>query len=219
MISVNRVENNVPSSVGQVIQGVEVRLGEADSLEVKGDNIMQGYWNNSEATKAVFTEDGWFKTGDVVKLDNTGRITITGRIKEIIVLSNGEKVPPSDIEAAILNDALFDQVIIVGEGKAYLGALAVVNRDCWMAAVKARDLPNDWPSGLADQQARAFALSRVAQQMKSFPGYAKIRKIALLHEPWTIENGLLTPTLKVKRNMVLQRYTEDYEKLYEGFNR
>jgi len=218
VISVNRVENNLPSSVGQVVLGVEARLGEAGGLEVRGNNVMQGYWNNPEATKAMFTEDGWLKTGDVVKFDEAGRITITGRIKEIIVLSNGEKVPPGDIEASIMSDPLFEQVMVVGEGKAYLSALAVVNRERWMDAVQARDLPRDWPSGLAHQQARAFALNRVAQQMKSFPGYAKVRKIALLHDPWTIENGLLTPTLKIKRNVILQHYIAEYEKLYEGFN-
>lgn len=218
VISVNRVENNVPSSVGQALKGVQVRLGESGGLEVRGPNVMQGYWNNEEATKAIFTTDGWLKTGDVVNIDEYGRITITGRIKEIIVLSNGEKVPPGDIEASIQMDPLFEQVMIVGEGKAYLGALVVVNKERWLEAVKARDLSNDWPSGLALPQARAFALNRVAQQMKSFPGYAKIRKIALLHEPWTVENGLLTPTLKVKRNVVLQHYMAEYEKLYEGFN-
>lgn len=218
VISVNRVEDNVPSSVGQPVLGVEARLGEAGGLEVRGNNVMQGYWNNEEATKAMFTADGWLKTGDVVKFDDAGRITITGRIKEIIVLSNGEKVPPGDIEASILTDPLFEQVMVVGEGKAYLSALAVVNRERWMDAVKERDLPDDWPSGLAHPQARAFGLNRVAQQMKSFPGYAKVRKIALLHEPWTIENGLLTPTLKIKRNVVLERYMAEYEKLYEGFN-
>jgi len=219
IISVNRVENNVPSSVGQVIQGVEVRIGEADGLEVRGANVMQGYWNNNEATKAIFTADGWLKTGDVVKIDAFDRITITGRIKEIIVLSNGEKVPPGDIESAIQRDPLFEQVMVVGEGKAYLSVLAVVNRECWADAVKTRDLPNNWPSDLVHPQACVFALNRVAQQMKAFPGYAKVRKIALLHEPWTIENGLLTPTLKIKRHVVLQHNIAAYEKLYEGFNR
>ncbi|NOS95601.1 MAG: long-chain fatty acid--CoA ligase [Methylotenera sp.] len=218
IISVNRVEDNVPSSVGQAVKGVQVRLGESGGLEVRGPNVMQGYWNNEEATKEIFTDDGWLKTGDVVKINEYCRITITGRIKEIIVLSNGEKVPPGDIEASIQLDPLFEQVMIVGEGKAYLSALVVVNKERWLESVNARDLPNDWPSALVLPQARAFALNRVAQQMKSFPGYAKIRKIALLHEPWTVENGLLTPTLKVKRNVVLQHHMAEYEKLYEGFN-
>ncbi len=217
VISVNRVDDNVPSSVGQVIQGLAVRLGEAEGLEVRGANVMQGYWNNKEATEAIFTQDGWLKTGDVVKIDDTGRITITGRIKEIIVLSNGEKVPPGDIEAAILNDPLFEQIMLVGEGKAYLSAFAVINQDYWTEAIRARDLSNDWPHGLAQLQSKVFALNRIAQQMKSFPRYAKVRKISLLHEPWTIENGLLTPTLKIKRSVILQHYFAHYEALYEGF--
>lgn len=217
VISVNRVESNVPSSVGNPIHGVEVRIGESGGLEVRGHNVMRGYWNNEEATKAVFTADGWFKTGDVVKIDEYGRITITGRIKEIIVLSNGEKVPPGDIEAAILTDSLFEQVIVVGEGMAYLSALAVINKEKWLEAAKEREISTDWPKGLDLPQARAFALNRIAQQMKPFPGYAKIRRIALLNEPWTIENGMLTPTLKLKRNVVLQHYGAEYEKLYEGY--
>lgn len=217
VISVNRVEDNVPSSVGRVIQGLAVRLGEADSLEVRGPNVMHGYWNNTEATEAIFTQDGWLKTGDVAKIDAGGRITITGRIKEIIVLSNGEKVPPGDIEAAILNDPLFEQIMLVGEGKAYLSALAVINQDYWSKAIKGSDLSNDWPHGLVHQQAKVFALNRIAQQIKFFPGYAKVRKISLLHEPWTIENGLLTPTLKIKRSVILQYYLAHYEALYAGF--
>ena len=217
VISVNRVEDNVPSSVGQALMGVQVRIGESDGLEVRGSSVMTGYWNNEEATKAIFTADGWLKTGDVVTINEYGRITITGRIKEIIVLSNGEKVPPGDIESAIMADPLFEQVMIVGEGKAYLSALAVVSREYWIDAIKERDLSHDWPSSLTIPQARAFALSRIAQQMRSFPGYARIRKIALLHEPWSVENGLLTPTLKIKRDVILQHNIAEYEKLYEGF--
>lgn len=217
VISVNHAESNLPSSVGHVLQGVQVRLGESDGLEVHGPNVMQGYWNNKEANEAIFTTDGWLKTGDVAKIDATGRITITGRIKEIIVLSNGEKVPPADIEAAILRDSLFEQVMLVGEGKPYLGLLAVVNQVQWQTIANERHLPGTWPDALYNRQANIFALSRVAAQMKTFPGYAKVRKIGLLHEAWTVENGLLTPTLKIKRHLILQQYQTQYARLYEGF--
>jgi long-chain acyl-CoA synthetase len=216
VISVNHAENNVPNSVGQTLQGVEVRLGESNGLEVRGPNVMQGYWNNKEANEAIFTADGWLKTGDVAKIDATGRITITGRIKEIIVLSNGEKVPPVDIEAAILRDPLFEQVMLVGEGKPYLALLAVVNQAQWLM-VNVHNLSGAWPDVLDDRQSCVFALSRVAAQMKFFPGYVKIRKIVLLHEAWTVENGLLTPTLKIKRHLILQQHQAQYEQLYEGF--
>ncbi len=109
VIGVNRIANNLPSSIGQALPNLEVRLGEHNALEVRGPSVMLGYWNNEEATRSMFSADGWLNTGDVARIDEQGHITITGRIKEIIVLSNGEKVPPSDMEAAILADHLFEQ--------------------------------------------------------------------------------------------------------------
>jgi long-chain acyl-CoA synthetase len=218
VIGVNREQDNVPASIGKPIHGVEVRLDENSALEVRGHNIMLGYWNNEAATRAMISADGWLNTGDVVRIDEAGHIFITGRVKEIIVLSNGEKVPPTDMEAAILTDPLFEQVMIVGEGKAYLSLLAVVNQERWEQAAKERDLPGNWPGSLQLPQARAFALARVAQNMKAFPGYAKIRRAALLTEPWSIDNGMLTPTMKLKRNVVQERYQLEIEKMYEGYN-
>ncbi len=218
VISVNRTDNNHPSSVGLPIEGVKVRLGIQNSIEVKGPNVMLGYWNNPEATSQIFTEDKWLNTGDVGKFDAEGRIYIVGRIKEIIVLSNGEKIPPNDIEAAILNDPLFEQVMVLGEGKPYLSLLAVVNRELWQLSAEDRSLDKNWPLNLSQQQSRAFALSRVAKQIKAFPGYAKVRRIALMSEPWTIENNLLTPTLKLKRDFVTEKYKHVIDELYEGYN-
>jgi long-chain acyl-CoA synthetase len=217
VISVNRVDNNLPSSVGKPVPNLEVRLGEHDALEVRGPSVMLGYWNNEAATQAVISADGWLNTGDVARIDEQGRITITGRIKEIIVLSNGEKVPPNDMEAAILADHLFEQLMVVGEGRAYLGLLAVVNRERWIDAMHERGLPADWPESLHSAQAKAYALQRVTQQIQSFPGYARIRRIALLSDAWSTDNGLLTPTLKIKRARVLAQHRRDYEGLYDGY--
>ncbi|OIQ82716.1 long-chain-fatty-acid--CoA ligase FadD15 [mine drainage metagenome] len=218
VISVNRIEDNLPASVGQVIPGVEVKLDADHVLHVRGSNVMLGYWNNPQATSAMISTDGWLNTGDMARIDNEGHIFITGRIKEIIVLNNGEKVPPADMEMAILNDPLFEQVMVVGEGKPYLGLLAVVNRECWADAAEGRGLHAVWPDALQQPLARAIALTRVTQQTKAFPGYARIRRIALLSEPWSVDNGLLTSTLKLRRIEVLARHREAYEKLYEGFN-
>lgn len=217
VITISRTHNNLPSSVGNPLANLEVRLGEHDALEVRGPNVMLGYWNNEVATKEVLSADGWLNTGDVVRIDDKGRLTITGRIKEIIVLSNGEKVPPSDMEAAILADPLFEQVMVVGEGKPYLGLLAVVNQERWIAAMKERGLAADWPASLHASQAKGYALQRVAQLIHAFPGYARIRRIAVLNEAWSIENGLLTPTLKVKRAKVLEHFKKDFDGLFDGY--
>ena len=217
VISVNRLHDNLPSSVGQPVPNLEVRLGEHNALEVRGPSVMMGYWNNETATSAMISADGWLNTGDVASIDTAGRIAITGRIKEIIVLSNGEKVPPNDMEAAILADPLFEQVMVVGEGKAYLSLLTVVNRERWVAAMHERGLSDEWPESLHASQAKAYALQRVTQQIQSFPGFARIRRVALLSEAWSTDNGLLTPTLKVKRSKVLERHRKDFDALYEGY--
>ncbi|NBQ70989.1 MAG: long-chain fatty acid--CoA ligase, partial [Nitrosomonadaceae bacterium] len=131
VVCANRVDDNVPASVGLPIPGVEVKLGENNALLVRGPNVMLGYWNNPEATKAVISPDGWLNTGDIAAIDAQGHVTITGRLKEIIVLSTGEKVPPGDMEAAILRDPLFEQVMLIGEARSYLSVLAVLNPARW----------------------------------------------------------------------------------------
>jgi long-chain acyl-CoA synthetase len=219
VISVNRPEDNVPASVGTPLEGVETRVASTGALQVRGPTVMLGYWNNPEATRAMIDEKGWLDTGDVVRIDAAGHIFITGRIKEILVLSNGEKVPPAEIEAAIGVDPLFEQVMVVGEGHAHLAALAVINQEQWQLAMQEKGMSPAWPEGLGDAAAESLVLERIAQQMRAFPGYARIRRVALLSEPWTTENGLLTPTLKLKRPVILERYREQYQKLYSANSR
>ena len=216
VISGNKLENNFPDSVGQPIRGVEVRIGEHNALLVKGPCNMQGYWNNPQATATMISPDGWLNTGDTVRINASGHITITGRLKEIIVMSNGEKVPPTDMETAILRDRLFDQVMMHGEGHPYLIVLAVVNPESWTRFAQAVGVRPDMPESLRDTRIEQQVLQRIADQIKEFPGYARVRRVLLLTEPWSIENGLLTPTLKVKRGPVAKRYAEQIEALYQG---
>ena len=217
VISVNRREDNLPSSVGAALENVETRMDENGVLHVRGPNVMLGYWNNPTATAAILDAEGWLNTGDAVRIDAQGHIHITGRLKEIIVLSNGEKIPPGDIETAILQDPLFEQVMVAGEGKPYLSLLAVINRDKWLEAAATHNLPQNWPECLATPHAKAYALTCIGRRMHAFPGYARIRRVTLLSEAWSVENGLLTPTLKLKRSQVLERYGKEYEALYQGY--
>ncbi|MXS83786.1 long-chain fatty acid--CoA ligase [Nitrosomonas oligotropha] len=216
VVCANRVEDNMPASVGLPIPGVEVKLGENNALLVRGPNVMLGYWNNPEATKAVISPDGWLNTGDIASIDAQGHVTITGRLKEIIVLSTGEKVPPGDMEAAILRDPLFDQVMLIGEARSYLSVLAVLNPARWQDLIAHYGLDDRLDSEQQKHQLEKILLEKITHQTSEFPGYAKIRRVAVIQEPWTIENGLLTPTLKLKRTKVLEKYKAEVDKLYIG---
>ncbi len=214
VISVNPLENNIPESVGLPIRGTEVRIGENDELLVRGPGVMLGYWNNHKATTETIDPDGWLHTGDQARIGESGHIFITGRIKDILVLSNGEKIPPADMELAISLDPLVDQVMVVGEGRPYLTALVVLNPEQWRQVAPGLGLDPEDPVSLNDKVAHAEVLKRIKEALKDFPGYAKIRKVHLTLEPWTIEAGLITPTLKVKRPKVLERFAQEVEAMY-----
>jgi long-chain acyl-CoA synthetase len=216
VVSTNRLDDNIPASIGKPIPGVQVKLGDKDALLVKGPNVMLGYWNLPDATRAMFTADGWLNTGDTARFDQTGHLYITGRLKEIIVMSNGEKIPPVDMEAAILADNLFEQVMVVGEGRPYLGAFVVVNREQWEKLARQNGLTTAVGDIMRDEAAHKLVLARVQRQIKSFPGYAQIHRVAVMTEPWSIENGLLTPTMKLKRQKVVDSCKKEYDALYAG---
>jgi long-chain acyl-CoA synthetase len=215
VVCANRPRDNVPASVGASIPGVLVKLGEQDALLVKGPNVMLGYWNNAAATQQIMMADGWLNSGDTARIDAQGHVYITGRLKEIIVMSNGEKVPPADIEHAILQDPLFEQVLLLGEGKPYLTALAVLDADRWAALVRDNGLPED-QQALASKKVQELTLQRVAAQLKPFPGYAQVRRVTVTLEPWTIENGMLTPTMKLKRTRVMEKFNAEIDRMYMG---
>lgn len=216
VVSTNRIDDNVPASIGKPIPGVKVKIGEKDALLVKGPNVMIGYWNNPDATRDIFTEDGWLDTGDTARMDGDGRLYITGRLKEIIVMSNGEKLPPVDMETAIQRDPLFDQVMVMGEHKPYLAVFVVLNRDQWARVAAEHGLDAQCSSALQGDQVEEIVLERVSAEIHEFPGYAQVRRAAVMTEPWTIENGMLTPTMKVKRAKVVEAYQADYQRIYPG---
>ncbi len=215
LISVNSLQDNVPASVGIPLRGLEVRIGDDDELLVKGDNVMLGYWNNHAATAEAIDAEGWLHTGDQARIENN-HIFIIGRLKDVLVLSNGEKVPPADMEMAIALDPLFEQVMVVGEGQPYLTALLVLNPDLWPGLAGELGLDPHAPESLADDALLREVLRHVRSALADFPGFAKIRRVRVLLEPWTIDNGLITPTLKVKRSQVLARYSDDVDGLYRG---
>ena len=214
VVCVNRLDDNLPASIGRTIPEVEVKLGENNALLIRGPNVMLGYWNNPEATRAVISDDGWLNSGDIAQIDEQGRVTITGRLKDIIVTSTGEKVPPADMEAAILRDPIFEQVMVVGEGRSYLSALVVLSQRGLQTLAELCHLPPDPNQLINHESVEKILLDRIAQQIHEFPGYAKIFRVALIPEPWSVNNEMLTPTLKIKRSKITQRYHAEIENLY-----
>lgn len=212
LISVNTFEDNDPYSVGIPIPGIEVKLDENDELLTRGPHVMLGYWKNKKATKEVIDNDGWLHTGDQARIESN-HIYIVGRLKEIIVLSTGEKIAPGDMETVAANDPLFDQVMIHGEGKPYLVALIVLNEERWRKIADKHSLEHHETNHKAVEQ---LLLKHLAQRLHAFPGYARIRRAWFRLEPWDINNGFMTPTMKLKRNAIAEANKELLEQMYEG---
>ena len=190
VVSVNRLGDNLPDTVGRPLDGIEVKLAANGELLVRGENVMLGYWRDEAATRAAIDGERWLHTGDLAEIRD-GRIAIRGRAKDILVLSNGEKVPPQDVEFAVLHDPVFEQAMLVGEGRPYVVLLAV--------------------SRETDERVLA---KRANEQLKAFPRWARVRRVIATSEPWGVDNGLLTPTLKLKRPMLLARYRDRIDAAY-----
>ncbi|MFV2056036.1 MAG: long-chain fatty acid--CoA ligase [Thiohalomonadales bacterium] len=215
VIAVNGAKNNDPRTVGHALEGVEIKIGENDELLARGHCVMLGYWNNPTATEAMIDKDAWLHTGDKAKIED-GKVTITGRIKEIIVLSNGEKVPPNDMEMAITLDPMFEQVLVLGEGKPYLSALLVLCNEHLRLLCQQLDIDADDKNVLSNQKLCEKLTSTISQLMHDFPGYAQIKQIAICADAWSVENGLMTPTLKLKRNKIIEKHQTEVDKMYAG---
>jgi len=218
VVCVNTPRSNLPASIGRPMPGIGVKIGADHELLTRSRSVMRGYWKDEAATQAMIDDEGWLHTGDQAKCDAHGHYFITGRIKDILVLSNGEKVPPADMEAAVQLDPLFEQVMVVGEGRPCLGALAVLNPDQWLVFAGELGVPAT-PASLAEPKVTKALAQRVAARLKGFPGYAQVRRVAATLEPWSVENGLMTPTLKLKRNRVIEHHATEIDTMYADFAR
>jgi long-chain acyl-CoA synthetase len=188
---------------------LDIKLGPQDELLVRTPSVMKGYWQDEMATAAVIDRDGWLRTGDVAEIRD-GQVFIKGRLGERLALSTGEKVMASAIEAAIRRDPLFDQVCVIGEGRPCLAAVISLNPGRWTSA--ASELGAD---AQAPNTASAAILQRINRLLHDLPRHAQVRAVHLVLEPWTVQLGLLTPTLKIKRQAVQEKYASEIEALYE----
>ena len=215
-VSVNTEADNRPESVGRPLPGVETTIGANSELLVRGPLVMTGYWRNPEASAAAIDRQGWLHTGDQARISESGHIIITGRLKEIIVLANGEKVAPAELEMAITADRLFEQAMVTGEGRPYLTALLVLNQAEWTKLAGTLTVDATQAGILQSEPVEQALLERIASSLAHFPGYARIRRVHASLAPWNVEDGLMTATLKLRRKQLQERYAGEIERLYAG---
>lgn len=215
IVSANRPDENRVGSVGLPFPGIAVRIALDGEIMVRGDNVMRGYYNHPDATTAVVT-DGWFHTGDVGRLDNDGHLYITDRKKDLFKLSNGKYVAPQLIESLIKQSEFVNQVIVLGAGRKHPAALIVPDWEALTASVMETDVTA--PKNHRELSRHAIAIKIVLRDvtalMKELHDYERVRRIALLPEDFSIDSGELTPTLKIKRGVVDERYRAQIDELY-----
>jgi len=216
VVSVNDEEDNRPESVGRPLPGVEVAIGTDSELLVRGSIVMSGYWRNPDASAKAIDQQGWLHTGDQARIADSGHIIITGRLKEIIVLANGEKVAPTELEMAISADRLFEQSMVVGEGRPYLTALLQLNDTEWAKLAATLGVDASEEALLASPSVEEALLARIAPMLAHFPGYARIRRVHASLAPWNVQDGLVTATLKLRRKQLQERYADEIESMYAG---
>jgi len=197
VVALRALDDNVLGTIGRAVPETEIRIGPAGTLQVRGPQIMRGYFKEPDLTREAIDADGWFDTGDIARITEKGDIIFVGRAKETIVLSGGENIEPEPIESRILQSPLVHQVMLVGQDRKTLGALIVPE-------------PDARPT---DERIRTELGQRTGVP-GGFRTFEAVHKFALLDEPLSFENGLLTQTLKMKRNVIADRYKDTIDQLY-----
>jgi long-chain acyl-CoA synthetase len=217
VIAVNRPDRMKPGSVGPPLQNVEVKIAEDGEVLTRGPHVMQGYYNKPEATAEAIDPDRWFHTGDVGVIDGEGFLLITDRKKDIIVTSGGKKIAPQPIENVMKTNPLIGEIVIIGNKRNFPSALVVPNFENLRKWAGAHGVSAASPEELVrDPRVVALYDETVKALTKDLAQFERIKKIALLAHEFTLEAGELTPTLKVKRRVVEQKYKDVIDRLYEG---
>jgi long-chain acyl-CoA synthetase len=215
VISSNNQLNLRIGTVGKTIRNVEIRMATDGEIEVSGPNVMLGYYNKPEATRHAFTDDGWFKTGDIGEIDGDGFLKITDRKKELFKTSGGKYIAPSPIEQLITASRFVSQVVLIGNGRKFPAALIVPNFEQLENYAKLKYLDIKTPAEFCQDPRIVNLIERQIDELTiNLSRYEKVKKIALLENELTVEGGELTPTMKVKRRVVNEKYGEIIEKIY-----
>jgi long-chain acyl-CoA synthetase len=215
VITAARLDNNRIGTVGKPIRHVEVRIAEDGEIETRGPNVMRGYYNKPEQTAAVFTSDGWFKTGDIGTLDQDGFLRITDRKKELFKTSGGKYIAPQPIEQMIKGSRFVNQVVLIGNGRKFPAALIVPDWERIDSYVQLKGIKSAGRRELCHHPRIVDLFERqIAALTPDLAQYERVKKVALLENELTIEGGELTPTMKVKRRVIDEKYRDVIDRLY-----
>jgi len=215
VLTFNRPNKFKFGSVGPVLPGLELKIAPDGEILGRGPNIAQGYFKKPDATAEVFLADGWFATGDIGKIDAEGYLFITDRKKDLIVTAGGINIAPQNIENMLKGDPFISQAMVHGDKRPYPVALITVNPEELAKFVQAQGLGDLTPAALARHPKLVERVSRTVEEKNAeLQSYAKIKKFAILAEDFTVENGFLTPTLKVKRKIIKDKYQDVLDGLY-----
>ncbi len=216
VITANRYDRIRFGTIGVPLDGVEVKIAEDGEILTRSPSVMKGYFRNEQATRDAIDEEGWFHTGDVGVIDEDRFVTITDRKKDIIVTSGGKNVSPQNIEIILTMDPYISQVVVYGDRRKYLTALVVPEFEKLVQEMKVKGFqPASNKELVEDPRAYAFMMARVEALQKDLARYEKIKKIALLDQELTQENGEITPTMKVRRKTITAKYGALLDSLYK----
>lgn len=215
VISVNHPDRSVYTSVGEILPGVEVRIASDGEVLMRGPSRMVGYYNKPEETAAMIDEEGWLHTGDLGRLENN-RLWITGRKKEIIVLANGKNVSPTTIESRLKGSPLIDEAMIVGDDEEYIAALLVPNFENLRHFCQSHGLSSSHQHEMVEYaQVRDRIKADVDEVNRELPDYERVKRWKLMPEGWSIESGEITPTMKLKRGFIKEKWAHEIEALHK----
>jgi long-chain acyl-CoA synthetase len=216
VICVNPIGREKPGTVGPAIPGVEVRIGDEGEILTRGPHVMQGYFRNEAATREAL-RDGWFHTGDVGHLDDDGYLVITDRLKDLLVLAAGKKVAPQPIEKRLRLSPWIAEAVLLGDRRPYVVCLIMPDFGALDAEAKTRGWTLTPRRALLDRaEVRAIYQAEVDRVNADLARYEQVKRFALIDRELSLEAGELTPTLKVKRKVVMERFAPAIEELYAG---
>jgi len=217
VLTVNPPKRRKLGTVGVPLPNVELRIAEDGEILARGPNIMRGYWGLEEETKQALDEEGFLHTGDVGAIDEDGHLVITDRKKDILVNSGGENIAPQKIESRLAADPFIDQAVVYGDRKPYLVALIAPNREACEAWAQQQGLPQTpWPQLVQAPALRRMLQTRISRLLADLAPYEQVRRIFLIEEPLSVDSGLVTPTLKIKRRRVYEAFADRFEALYKA---